>query len=265
MMAWSPPSDIARPRRSRSIPRRRRAIVYLLELVCCCALLGAFGYGFSSYVYESDRFMVKAVRIAGVEVLREEDVRAVAGIHENDNVLLTDCEAIRRRVENMPYVKRAEVQRLYPDTIAITLVERKPILVLLLNNRLYEIDEDAKILRELQALPEKSLPLVTSLRDLSTVEVGQRLDHPALLEVIKLWNAFRQVPVSNEFNVAEFAATAPNDILMFCDNLPFYLRWGRTEYLQQAELLDVWWREIGHTFPCKEYVDLRFGNDFVCK
>lgn len=265
MMAWNPASDAVRPRRGRSLPRRRRAVVYFLEFTVCCALLGGFGYAFSSYVYESDRFMVKWVRISGLEVLPEEEVRQVAGIHENDNVLLADCEAIRRRVEAMPYVKQAEVQRLYPDTIFISLTERKPVLVLLLNNRLYEVDENAIVLRQLDGLANDSVPLVSGLAELSTVEPGQKLEPPALLEVIKLWNAFRQTPLAGEFKVSEFAAAAPNDITMICENVPFVFRWGRTDYLQQAQLLDVWWREIGHSNPCHEYVDLRFGNDFVCK
>ncbi|MBI2435671.1 MAG: FtsQ-type POTRA domain-containing protein [Candidatus Hydrogenedentes bacterium] len=254
-----------RTRRGSGAPRRRRAILYFLELLICFGLLGSFGYAFSSYVYESDRFMVQHVRVEGANALREESILEVADIRSDDNLLLTECEAVRRRVEAMSYVKSCTVQRLYPDTIVIRIQERIPSAVLMLNNHLYEIDAEGVVLRALDDYAENNGPLITNLAGLTAVEIGQRLDTPALLEALQLWAAFQTVPLSQRLKVSELSAPAANDIAMFCEEVPFAIKWGRTDYLRQAQLLDIWWNQMGGKLPCKEYLDLRFGDDLVCK
>ena len=264
-MSHASASAAVRPRRGSGAPRRRRAMVYLVELLLCLGFLAGFGHMFSAYVYESDRFMVKHVRLEGQSVLAEETLLEVADIRSNHNLLLTECEEIRQRIEGIPYVQTAEVQRMYPDTIVIRLTERQPVLLLLLNNHLYEIDEEGVVLRELKTLEADSLPLISGVAGLISLEPGERLEQPALAETLKLWKAFRQVPLARELKVSEFLAAAPNDITMVCEDLPFVIRWGRSDYLEQAQRLEVWWRQVGHPHPCLEYLDLRFGSGLVCK
>ena len=79
-MSWGTANVAVRPRRGSGAPRRRRALVYFLELAICFAVLGVFGAAFSSYVYESDRFLVKHVRFHGPNVLSEQEVLKVADV-----------------------------------------------------------------------------------------------------------------------------------------------------------------------------------------
>ena len=48
-------------------------------------------------------------------------------IFENKGFFNIDVEAIKSRVETMPWVKQASVQRVWPDTLIIEVVEHKPV------------------------------------------------------------------------------------------------------------------------------------------
>lgn len=247
-------------------PRRRLALLYFVEIFICFALLGSFGYFFTDYVTTgSDRFFVKRVQVQGAYVLREEAILQAANIHENDNVLLMQCEAVRQRVLGIPYVQECNVQRMYPDTIVIKVEERVPLAVISLNNHLYEIDGEAMVLRELDHYSPELGPIISELPELPAVEIGKPLKNDTLKEVLELMMALRRVPIGQKLKPSEFTARAPNDITMYCEGVSFAFRWGRSDYLRQAQLLDVWWGQMGETSPCKEYLDLRFGDDLVCK
>jgi len=252
-------------RRRKNPPRRRRVLIWTLEFFIGFGVLAGFAWAFSAYVQESERFLVKTVRVDGAHVLREEAIVAVSGIHANDNLLTLPCVAIGQRIEEMPYVRASHVERLYPDTIVITVEERTPLVTLLLNNHFFELDEEGVVLRELaQQAPDQS-PILSSVPGLSAVQPGDRLEHPVLREALALWSTFRQSPLAGHLDVGEIAARAENDIAFISENVPFVLRWARGDYARQVRLLEIWWNEVGSSGPCREYLDLRFGNDLVCK
>ncbi|HIJ66215.1 MAG TPA: hypothetical protein HPP77_09735 [Candidatus Hydrogenedentes bacterium] len=75
--------------------------------------------------------------------------------------------------------------------------------------------------------------------------------------------------MAGHVTVSEIAAPHEDHIRMYCDELPFEIRWGRRDFVNEAHRLDLIWRETGHMErvdpPCQEYLDLRFGNEPVCR
>jgi cell division protein FtsQ len=254
-------------RRRRGAIRRRR--VYLLltavKAVVFFTLLSGIGYAFYQYVGESPRFLVRSIRVEGATVLSPEAIRAAAGVTAVDNLLMFDAERIRKRVEAMPYVRNCQVERGYPDQVIIRVEERAPEATILVHNCGFEVDSDGMVLRELDGFGPHTGPLITNVADVGFVEVGSRLDNPALKAALDVWHAFSNVPVSNQMKLSEIVARSPSDLSMFCDDVPFEIKWGRTDFEGQAKRLDILWREKGGKLGCKEYLDLRFDNDVVCK
>lgn len=86
------------------------------------------------------------VRIAGLSV-RESDVRVAANIDRRSNVWLLDTTQIARRVEAIPYVDRAEIERTPPAGLAIVVTEREPVACVRSGARLVTIDRTQRILQ----------------------------------------------------------------------------------------------------------------------
>jgi len=244
---------------------RGRHIAYVLEWTVCLGLLLVGGRFFYRYLRESPVFCVQWVCIEGARVLDPQTVLGASGITTDDNLLLLDLAETEARVARVPYVKTCRVDRVFPDRVILTIEERAPMATLLLNNGLYEIDGEAVVLRELPRNGAYPGLLITNVPGLAYVEPGQHLTQPAVAAALGVWDAFSNVSMAQDVTVSELAAYDRNKVLMFCNELPFEIRWGRGGFEDQARRLDILWREKGKELDCKEYLDLRFGNDLVCK
>lgn len=68
------------------------------------------------------------VEIDGVVAVPEEQVRDKLEIPSGRSMLRIDTDAMARRVASIPKVRTARVQREFPSTVKVTVVERAPIL-----------------------------------------------------------------------------------------------------------------------------------------
>jgi len=67
---------------------------------------------------------VRTVDVVGVETLTEGEVVDVLGVAEGTPLLQVDTAAAAQRVAALPRVASARVQRVYPSTVRVTVVER---------------------------------------------------------------------------------------------------------------------------------------------
>ncbi|WUD67594.1 FtsQ-type POTRA domain-containing protein [Nocardia sp. NBC_00508] len=70
---------------------------------------------------------VRTVRIEGAVSVPEQQVRDLLEIPSGRSMLRTDTTAIARRVVSIPKVRTARVQRVFPSTVRVTVVERVPV------------------------------------------------------------------------------------------------------------------------------------------
>ena len=237
----------------------------MLQWVVCLAILAVMGYRFHAYLRVSPAFAVQWVSVEGAAAVAPAAVLAASGITKEDNLLFLDRWAVRGSVEAMPYIKTCALERVFPNQVVLSVLERDPVATLLVNNHLFELDREGVVLRQVAADAAHPGPLITNVPDLVSVEPGQRLDRPPVSTALAAWDAFERVPMAAEVAVSELAALDENEIVMVCDDLPYEIRWGRGDFSRQARLLNVLWEDMGQAIGCQEYLDLRFGDDLVCK
>jgi cell division protein FtsQ len=107
---------------SRTWRPRRGLLIALL-------LLGVVILGGAVYVaYFSPLLVVRQVSVSGNQQLRAEQIVAAAQVPMGTPLALQDVEAIARRATTLPAVQAASVSRTWPDTIRVTVTERRPLL-----------------------------------------------------------------------------------------------------------------------------------------
>ncbi len=257
--------------RTRKRKKARRLVdhpvILATEAVFSIVVLGAFLYGFLGFLKTFDGFDIKTVSVTGAVVLTPAAVREAAALGDDTNILLLDKNAIIERVTALPYVKSASLEVTFPDKITINVEERTVDATLMINSRAYELDAEGVVLREYASgvLPKE--PFITNVPGLHYVEAGAKLDIPEVVAALEVWRAFEPSAVSAATTVSEIAALHPDDIRMYCVELPYEIRWGRHDAGELAKQLDVLWAEHEGLLPCKEYVDLRFAVEqgVVCK
>ncbi|MDX9974136.1 MAG: FtsQ-type POTRA domain-containing protein [FCB group bacterium] len=242
-----------------------RVLGWTLKAVLFVGFLCGLGYGIVSFASKSDHFHVKTIRVEGMSVLDEATVRDACGITQEDNLIFLRAADVRKRVEDIPYVRDCTVTCVFPDTVVIKITERVAVATLLVRNRFYAVDTEGRILQQLAIDGDHPGPLITGPPDLNEVVPGQTLTFPSYPEALAVWAAFNKTQAAQALHLSEIAATAENDIQLFFDDAPYKLNWGRGNYEMQAKRLDVLWAAKGGKLDCTQYLDLRFAEDLVCK
>jgi cell division protein FtsQ len=104
----------------REAGRRRLRIL----LVVSCVLSAA---GLAYLAVMSPFLDIDHVTVAGERHLSAAQIRAAAGVHPGDHLLLVDTGAVARRVERIPWVRDAKVTRDFPGTLRIIVDEYAPV------------------------------------------------------------------------------------------------------------------------------------------
>jgi cell division protein FtsQ len=126
----------------------RRRLVVLLLLVA--VLLG----GAAWLAYFSPYLVVRKVAVSGQQQLTSEQIVAVAQVPIGTPLALQDVDAIARRTTTLPAVQAAAVSRTWPDTITVTVTERRPLLAVRQADGFTLVDREGVAYAESGSLPD---------------------------------------------------------------------------------------------------------------
>jgi cell division protein FtsQ len=129
---------------------------------------------------------VSDIIIEGRENTPEPLLRAAIGVNKGDPILGFSLEDTRARIETIPWVERATVERRLPGTVVINLQERRPFAVWQSQGKFLLVDRSGQVVTNQDVAQFKHLPLIVGLgapaaaRDL----LDALRERPALAEKI---------------------------------------------------------------------------------
>jgi cell division protein FtsQ len=91
-------------------------------------------------------FRVGDVRVEGRATTDRNTILEALGAHPGTPILGVDLERARRRLESLPWVRSALIERRLPDTIYVRLVEREPMALWQHNGRVVLIDTTGSVI-----------------------------------------------------------------------------------------------------------------------
>jgi cell division protein FtsQ len=112
-------SDPGGPAPDASVRRRRLLALALLAPIAVAMVAWALTY--------TPIFDAKHIRVEGAVSLRPDDVRALAQVDPSTNVFHLQPEAVTARLLTDPWIASASVDKELPDTVVLTVVERRPV------------------------------------------------------------------------------------------------------------------------------------------
>jgi hypothetical protein len=163
-------------RRARNIRRASAGLTPIragAALVMLLAALGIYGAG-ASPAFSYRQLAVEADERA---LVGTEAVRAALDLESTlPNLFLLDTDALETRLEALPPVSGAEVSVRLPDTVAVRLVERSPILVWAVGQKRLLLDGDGRIFSASAGAAGVGLPVIVDRRAASAaLDVGAQV------------------------------------------------------------------------------------------
>jgi cell division septal protein FtsQ len=178
----------------------------------------------------SSLFDLEGIEVRGTALLSEADVLQTSGLREGQSMLSLHADLVRARIERLPLVRAAKVERVPTNRIRITVVERTPAFVLETAESRWNLADDATLLGEVSGtIPE--LPRIR-LDAAITADTGDRVRSRALVDALSLWRA---LPGSLRTASASIVATMPSGLTLVRQD--YDIRFGSLDRL--GEKLDA--------------------------
>lgn len=177
----------------RDAGRHRLHRLVLLVVVAILALTAVI-------VLASPLLDVEEIAVAGARATDPATVAEAAGVDIGSALLLADLDAVERRVEALPWIEEATVERDLPGGVAIDVIERSPSAVVAAGDVAMLVDPDGVVLSDADpnALPPAISPFPPFVRVVvaeAPPGPGGRVDQ-GLLDAIALAERLRGNPAN---------------------------------------------------------------------
>jgi cell division septal protein FtsQ len=157
-VAVAPP----RPRERLEFVMRRVLVVAIVVLV-----LAAVG-GLFFELFVSPNMLVRTIELKSDVPLSREEVYALAGLSRDTYYFAVDSRAMEARLKAHPLVREALVEKVFPETLRVTLIRRQPLALAyaVADGKTVPVvfDDEGVLFERDGAVSERNLPVLSGIK-----------------------------------------------------------------------------------------------------
>jgi cell division protein FtsQ len=133
-------------------------------------------------------FDLQQVSVSGHRFTPDGDIFDAVDLTHARTMLSFDARAAKQRLERLPWIERASIERIIPDRLEVHIVERAPFAVWRAENRTFLIDKSGRVLTPVAPDAMPALPRLAGEGAPSEAAALSALlaRHPGLLNQVKL-------------------------------------------------------------------------------
>jgi len=236
--------------------KKIRLVFIFGSLILVIFLLVFISLKVRSFFLESKLFKVKEVKLN----LKEEVPLQIIG----KNIFSLDIRKISSRLlEIYPQYKNIIVKRIFPDTIFVKFIRRKPFFQIKLKDGFWLIDEELVVIFGPGGEAYPGLVVVNaSLNKNLDIYLGKRIFFPYAEEVVSLISELRNNNFFSNFEIPSIFAYTLNDIRFTLANIE--IRIGKEPYRERLKLLkELILPRFKGELKDLSYIDLRFKEPII--
>jgi cell division protein FtsQ len=193
-------------------------------------------------------FGIEKIEISGQVQVTDDAIVQALYLPEGGATLTFDTEAAQKRLEKLPWIRRATVMRLLPSTLKVDIVETKPEMVWQKNNRLYLVDGDGGVISQVKQY-RIGLPLI--------IGAGANKDAKQLLtELQTIPDMDRHLKAALRISDRRWTLVLQNGTQIWLPEQHYGI--ALRDLLQQRKYLDVFTHDWGA-------IDLRISDRIIVR
>jgi len=199
-------------------------------------------------------FPIKNVVFYGNKHLTDDELRALAGIHGNENIITVSRKKVIQMLLKSPWIKSVSIRKELPDTLSVLIEEVTPFALLDMKGRLFIINDKGELLEELKGDSIPFLPVITA---------NPYNRDEGFSEAISLTRDMNDLGFSSGRNQIEIIVSRPQELAMLIDGT--VVKVGSGDYRRKLERLLELEGEIKKRNIPVDFIDLRFENRVIVK
>lgn len=231
-----------RDNHKRNERRARRALIWLGG-VAMVSILGFAAYRWHAPLtaavaaapavfFENRYFFVREIQVRGGEKVGGDEIVAMAGLRRGMNIWRIEPGTIEKKVAMHPWVRRVLVRRDFPRRIVIEVEERTPKAIVALG-KLYYVDADGLLFKEVGAGENVNFPLLTGLR---TEQLAKA--NPAMRGKIQDAVRLGDLMAKDSHTLSEIHFDESDRLVVYTTAFPVALKMGWGEWDPKLKRLD---------------------------
>ena len=134
-------------------------IIFLLTIVASISFLFIYLY---QYLISSPYVKLKEVRIIGVDDKLKRELIEISDLDSEMSLLTIDLKAIKKKMESLPWVRKVELEKSFPNLLLVRVEKEIPFAIVVLD-KLYYIDRWGVPFKELEYSDNKDFPVITGI------------------------------------------------------------------------------------------------------
>ena len=199
-------------------------------------------------------FPIKNVVFYGNKHLTDDELRALAGIYGNENIITVSRKKVTQMLLKSPWIKSVSVRKELPDTLSVLIEEVTPFALLDMKGRLFIINDKGDLLEELKGDSIPFLPVITA---------NPYNRDEGFSEALSLARSMNDLGFSSERNQIEIIVSRPQELTILIDGT--VVKVGSGDYSKKLERLLELEGEIKKRNIPVDFIDLRFENRVIVK
>lgn len=235
--------------------KRRRRPGRLLKGMCfvlACGLLVAV-------VVYSHLFTLQRVMVHGNNYLQAEEIEQIGHVYRGQPLFQLQTDEVTEHLLQDLRIESAVVRRELPDTLDISIVERKPIATIATNYGYADLDRQGMVIASYKSLRQVPLPLISGLK-LRDKFVGDEVSDQQVMALIQ----FLQLLDDNALNQLSEVNAARSDAITLYTNSSVQIRLGTLERLEEkAKLTQDFLNALPNSKHDIAYVDFRYRAPYI--
>ncbi|MEY4511650.1 MAG: hypothetical protein RLZZ450_3772 [Pseudomonadota bacterium] len=244
-------------------------------ITVCLAMAGVWGLArfVQRHLTTAPAFAIDAIDVKGLARVDRAELLSAAGLELGLNVFARSPEDVRARLLRHPWILSAKVERKLPSRFAITIQERAPVALLVVEacstttaksdddpacdeaSSLYLVSADAKLFKRLSGKDPVDLPVITGVarqRFASDPDLQRRI----LVEAVLLMHAYRNSGLWQQNPLGEIHLEANDGYSLYVGEDLTYVRLGAAPFDQKLLRMKKVFERLEREHARAEYVYL---------
>lgn len=246
-------------RRPRTILRRARIV---LLIAISSVALGTGTAALTVWTRHASLFELDAIDIGGVCRLSDQKARELIRVEKGVNIFTVDLKAIENAMERDPRIRKVTISRRLPSTIAVTIREREPVM-LIGGERLLALDEMGMVMPIDGASLPLDIPVLTGVNP--PVGPGDGAHHLCIQKGLEIRRAIGQEASTLWDAVSEINLSQPESPCLYLAPNGTEVRLGGGDLRTQIQRLWIALRDLAALDAVVSTMDLRFKDQLICR
>ena len=211
-------------------------------------------------------FVLTEVDISGYNILEKKDYQVIVSEFKIESINNYKLREISNKIEKNPFVKAVQVSRQFPNVIKINIVERKPLAIINLDEKLM-IDNDGFVLPNHSYGDSVLIPVLSGFNPAKDLyPYGEKTLSIKVKEAISILNQLSKSYNKLYNNISEITLNNNDDYVIILSDRPTRVILGKKNIMTKLNILKTFDKSLGQR-QLTDYrlLDMRYNKQLVAR